>query len=98
MGLPPLSADTPGPVIAEARIRYYRPLTYAEEILVAARTVRLGRTSFEMEYTVWKKGLAAEGKAVLILVVNATGEKSPLPPTLRANILACEKALREEML
>ena len=98
MGLPPLSADTPGPVMAEAQIRYHRPLTYAEEILVAARTVRLGRTSFEMEYAVWKEGLAAEGKAVLILVVNATGEKTPLPPALRANILACEKALRDEAL
>jgi acyl-CoA thioester hydrolase len=98
MGLPPLSADTPGPVIAEARICYHRPLTYAEEILVAARTVRLGRTSFEMEYAVWKEGLAAEGTAVLILVINATGEKAPLPPGLRANILGCEKALHEEAL
>ena len=98
MGLPPLSADTPGPVMAEAQIRYHRPLTYAEEILVAARTVRLGRTSFEMEYAVWKEGLAAEGKAVLILVVNATGEKTPLPAALRGNILAREEALREAAL
>jgi acyl-CoA thioesterase FadM len=51
-----------------------------------------------MEYAVWKDGLAAEGTAVLILVVNATGEKTPLPPALRANILACEKDLREEAL
>jgi len=100
MGLPPLSADTPGPVMAEAHIRFHRPLTYGDEILVAARTVRLGRTSLEMEYAVWKERLAAEGKAVLILilVVNATGEKTPLPPALRANILASEEALREEAL
>ena len=57
----------------------YRPLVYGDEILVTARTVRLGRTSFEMEYAVWRDGLCALGRAVLILVVNATGEKTPLP-------------------
>src|ERR1700747_1452283 len=88
VGLAPLSPDTPGPVIAETGIRYDRPLVYADEILVTARTVRLGRTSFEMEYAVWRDGLCALGRAVLILVVNATGEKTPLPPELRERILA----------
>jgi hypothetical protein len=32
-----------------------------------------------MEYAVWCGGLCAEGHAVLILVVNATGEKTALP-------------------
>ena len=84
----PAIADTPGPVIAETSIRYDRPLVYADEILITARTVRLGRTSFEMEYAVWCDGLCALGRAVLILVVNATGEKAPLPPDLRERILA----------
>jgi acyl-CoA thioester hydrolase len=55
---------------------------------VSARTVRLGRTSFEMEYAVWHDGLYALGRAVLILMVNETGEKVPLPPELRERILA----------
>jgi acyl-CoA thioester hydrolase len=88
VGLAPLSLDTPGPVIAETGIRYHRPLAYADEIMVSARTIRLGRTSFEMEYAVWRDGLCALGQAVLILVVNATGEKTPLPAELRANIIA----------
>ena len=88
VGLAPLSPVTPGPVIAEASIRYHRPLVYADEILVTARAVRLGRTSFEMEYAVWRDGLCALGRAVLILVVSATGEKTPLPPELRERILA----------
>jgi acyl-CoA thioesterase FadM len=41
-----------------------------------------------MEYAVWRDGLCALGRAVLILVVNATGEKTPLPPHLRDCILA----------
>jgi acyl-CoA thioester hydrolase len=94
-GLPVLSALTPGPVIAEADIRYRRPLSYGDEILVTARTVRLGRTSFEMEYAVWRRGLCAQGRAVLILVVNATGEKTPLPEPLRRAMLARDPGARE---
>lgn len=91
LGLPPLSPTSPGPVLAEARMRYHRPLSYGEEILVTARTLRLGRTSLEMEYAAWRDGLAAIGTAVLILVINATGEKTPIPEALRANILARER-------
>ena len=94
-GLPELSAGIPGPVIAETGIRYHRPLAYGDEILVTARSVRLGRTSFEMEYAVWQGGLRAQGRAVLILVVNATGEKTPLPEPLRRAMLARDPGARE---
>jgi acyl-CoA thioester hydrolase len=87
-GLPELSAATPGPVMAETAIRYLKPLAYGDEVLVTARTTRLGHTSFEMEYAVWCEGLCAEGRAVLILVINTTGEKMPLPEPLRSTMLA----------
>jgi acyl-CoA thioester hydrolase len=96
VGLAPLSAATPGPVMVETGIRYDRPLSYGDEILVSARTVRLGHTSFEMEYAVWREGLCALGRAVLILVVNATGEKTPLPPELRRAMLARDPDAREQ--
>lgn len=73
----------PGPVIAETGIRYHRALAYADDIMIGARTVRPGRTGFEMEYAAWRDGLCALGQAVLILVVNAAGEKTPLPPRMR---------------
>jgi acyl-CoA thioester hydrolase len=94
-GLPKLSATAPGPVMAETGIRYLRPLVYGDEILVTARTARLGTTSFEMEYAVWCRGLCAEGRAVLILMVNATGEKTPLPASLCRAILARDPEARE---
>ncbi len=94
-GLALLSPSTPGPVIAETGIRYRRPLSYGENILVGARTARLGNTSFEMEYAVWCRGLCTEGRAVLILVVALTGEKTPLSPGLRRAILARDPAARE---
>jgi acyl-CoA thioester hydrolase len=90
VGLGLLSADRPGPVVAETTIRYRRPLAYGEEVLVGARTTRLGRTSLRMEYAVWRDGLVAEGEAALVLVVAATGAKTPLPPDLRAEIRARE--------
>jgi acyl-CoA thioester hydrolase len=93
VGLAPLAPTAPGPVIAETSIRYYRSLAYADEVLVSARTVRLGRTSFEMEYAAWRDGLCALGRAVLILMVNATGQKVPLSPELRGRILTREPGL-----
>src|SRR5262252_1543902 len=95
VGLAALSLNAPGPIIAETGIRYYRPLAYADEILVSARAVRLGHTSFDMEYAVWRDGLCALGRAVLILVVNATGEKTPLPTELRERILALDPAAQK---
>jgi acyl-CoA thioester hydrolase len=97
VGLASLSPNTPGPVIAETTIRYYRPLAYGDEILVSARTIRLGRTSFEMEYAVWRNGLCALGRAMLILVVNATGEKVPLSPELRESILARDERCAQQL-
>src|ERR1700737_5409844 len=95
VGLAALSPNLPGPVIAETSIRYHRPLAYAGEILVSARPIRLGRTSFEMEYAVWRDGLCAIARAVLILVINATGEKTPLSRELRESILARDPCARE---
>jgi len=46
---------------------------------------------------VWHDGLCAIGRAVLILVINATGEKTPLPPELRERILALDPALIGEV-
>jgi YbgC/YbaW family acyl-CoA thioester hydrolase len=88
VGLAPLTATRPGPVMAETGIRYLRPLAYADDILVTARTVRLGHTSFDMEYAAWRSGLCAVGRAALILMVNATGAKAPLDAALREAILA----------
>jgi hypothetical protein len=44
---------------------------------------------------VWRDGLCAIGRAALILVVNATGEKTPLSRELRESILARDTCARE---
>ena len=95
VGLAPLTPTNPGPVMAETSIRYLRPLAYADEILVTARTVRLGHTSFEMEYAAWRDGLCAIGRAALILMINATGAKTTLPPSLREAMLVRDPGAHE---
>jgi acyl-CoA thioester hydrolase len=95
VGLPPLSATTPGPVLTRLEVAYDRPLRYGDEVLVTARTAALRRTSLRMEYAVWRAGRVASCTAVVVLMVNATRERAAIPPAVRAAILALDAA-REE--
>jgi len=90
LGLPPLAPDVPGPVLAETTAKYVKPLIYGDVVMVTARTASMGRTSLVMEYAVWKDGCAASGRGVIVLVVNDTGEKTPIPDGLRAAITDLE--------
>jgi acyl-CoA thioester hydrolase len=90
VGLPPLSAETPGPVLARTTVEYTKPLRFEDSFLVTARTRRIGNTSLVMEYAVWREGCVARGEAVCVLMVNATGTKTPIPQEVRAGIAAFE--------
>ena len=59
-----------------AALGRYTEARHRRNICVAVRALRLGRTSFKMEYA--RDGLVASGRASLILIVNASGEKTPL--------------------
>ncbi len=95
VGLPPLSAATPGPVLMRLEVEYLKPLRYGDEALVTARTVAVRRTSLRMEYGVWRSGLAARCTAAFVLVVNATGERVPIPPDVRQAIVGRDGAAEE---
>jgi len=83
-GLAPMTATTPGTSIVDLQIRYARALYYRDAIMVTGRVVEMRTTSFTMEYGVWRGGLAAFSRAVLVLMINATGQKVPIPEELRA--------------
>jgi acyl-CoA thioester hydrolase len=91
LGLPPFSAGTLSPVLARSAEQYIRPLGYGDEVLVTARVSRLGRTSFGMDYAVWRKGCAARGEVVAVMMIPERDEKVPLPDDLRAAIAALEE-------
>jgi len=94
-GLPRLTAATPGPVLSEVTARYLAPLSYGDRIVVTARTLSLRRTSFRMEYAAWGQGCAAVGTALCVLMVNATGERVPIPDAVRARMIERDGAAEE---
>jgi YbgC/YbaW family acyl-CoA thioester hydrolase len=95
VGLPPLSAATPGPVLVQVEARYAKPLAFADEILVTARATALRRTSVTMEYAAWRNGRVASGTAIFVLIVAATGERTPIPPAVREAMRARDGARQD---
>lgn len=96
MGLPRHASDTPGPVMMDLHVRYLRPLSYHEPVFVTVRTAAMRRRSLEMDYAAWAEGgCAATCTAVLVLMINDTGEKVAIPDDVRTAIQALDKP-REE--
>jgi hypothetical protein len=48
-----------------------------------------------MEYAVWRDGLVAACTARLVIMVNATGERVPIPPGVREAIVARDGVRQE---
>ena len=78
----------PGPVVGQLEARYLRPLGFDDAVAVTMRPGTLRRTSFTHEYAVWKQGLVFTCKAVLVLIVNGSGERVPIPAAMRATLIA----------
>jgi acyl-CoA thioester hydrolase len=71
-------------VVAEASVRYLRPLRFDEEIEVIARPAELGTTSLTTELTIERDGeTAAEGSLRHVFVDTAAGSKIPIPERIR---------------
>jgi YbgC/YbaW family acyl-CoA thioester hydrolase len=94
LGLPALHAKEPGPVIVDMAVNYTLPVLYDQVILVTARTVRIGRTSFVQEYAAWKagEGRAAWCRTTCVLMINETAEKVGFPAAVADAIANYEPA------
>lgn len=81
-----------GPILARTSCDYEKPLTFPDTVRATASVVKLGNTSFVMEYRVTSErhGLAARGEGVVVLVDYEKGGKLPLDDELRARIDALE--------
>lgn len=82
LGFALVSADVPGPVVKEVACSYERSLGFGDRIAVTARTAWFGKTSFGMDYAIWRQGLVARGSAVCIWFLNSSALKVPLPSEL----------------
>ncbi|WP_158292339.1 acyl-CoA thioesterase [Paracraurococcus ruber] len=76
------------PVVAQIEARYLRSLVFEEECLVTLRFASVKRTSFVHDYAVWKGGLCFSCRTVLVAVQQDSGARVPVPPAIRAAMLA----------
>lgn len=91
VGLPRHSAESPGPVMMNLEARYTRPLAFHDDVLVTARTRSMRTRSLVMEYAAWSPdGCCCLCSAVLVLMINATGEKVAIPDDVRAAVRALD--------
>lgn len=96
VGLPRHTVDTAGPVMMNLTTHYLKPLGYHDPVFITSRTKSMRRTSFVMEYAAWgKAGCACTCEAVLVLMINATGEKVAIPETVRAAMRSLDGAAEQ---
>jgi acyl-CoA thioester hydrolase len=75
-------------VLAETRLRFYRPARFDDELELGVLVTHLGRTSFRTRHTAACAGeLVADGELRHVLVDRRTVTKTPLPDWLRAGLL-----------
>jgi len=78
----------PGPVVSRIEARYLKPLAFDDEVALTLRPGVIRRTSLTHDYAVWHRGLAFTCTTVIVLVRHGTEEKVPVPPAMRAGLLA----------
>jgi acyl-CoA thioester hydrolase len=82
-----------GPILASTQARFRKPLTYPDDILIAARISEVGMDRLTMEHRIISRRLgvvAAEGEGVIVTFDYARGAKAPVPDELRQRIAALE--------
>jgi acyl-CoA thioester hydrolase len=76
-----------GPILAETRCRFRRPLKYPDTVAVGTRARDVEADRFSMDYVVWSEALgeiAASGEGLIVSYDYAAGRKAPLPEAVRA--------------
>jgi acyl-CoA thioester hydrolase len=77
-------------VLAEATVRFLRPGRLRMDVHTAARVVRLGRTSFAMEFEVRGDGAVLASGTAALVYVDADRRPRPVDAPARARIAAFE--------
>ncbi len=92
-----LSAERPdgmGPILATTSCDFLVPLAYPGDVEAHAWVEHIGRTSFRMRYEITVAGdrsaVCARGAGVVVLVDYDTGDKVPVPETMRAAMAALD--------
>lgn len=86
-----------GPILARTSCVFRAPLTFPDRVILGARASDLTDDRFTMHYRVVSERLgkvAAEGEGTVVSFDYRAGVKAPLPPPVRASILALEAGER----
>jgi acyl-CoA thioester hydrolase len=78
-----------GPSVVTATCNFRRQVHYPATLEVGVRALKIGRTSFPLEYGIFLEGtgdLVADGSSVVVWVDYGAGKSTPLPESLKARI------------
>lgn len=76
-----------GPVVLTSSMTYRRPVVYPDTIEVRIHYDKVGRTSFDLGYSLWseaQQALVADAHSRLVWVDYAKNTPVPVPDTLRS--------------
>src|SRR5207247_2660308 len=82
-----------GPILAATSARFRRPLTYPDDIAIAARVVDVGEDRFSLEHVIVsaaQNAVVTEGTGLVVVYHYKEGRKVALPEDLRRRIEALE--------
>ena len=99
VGIAQGAGDGVGPILAHTACDFLVPVTWPATLEVGTRIVKLGRTSFTMEYAVWRLAgegdapeseptLVATGSGVVVLIDYRRGGSVPIGDDLRRELEA----------
>jgi acyl-CoA thioester hydrolase len=79
-----------GPILAETRCRFRKPLAFPDRIAVGIRITDVAEDRFSMEHLLvsqqWN-AVAAEGSGLVVTFDYQAGRKAPLPDQIRQQLL-----------
>jgi acyl-CoA thioester hydrolase len=78
-----------GPILAETRCRFRRPLTFPDQVTVGARVTRIEADRAWIEHAIWSHSasvVAAVGEAVVVCFDYDAQKKAPWPDALREEL------------
>lgn len=87
-----------GPALAQASLNFRQQVHYPAELEVGARAVRVGRSSFQLDYAIFhaaSEAVVADGTSVVVWVDYDEGKSEAMPEDLKQRILALDPPKEE---
>lgn len=86
-------AEPLGPILAAIGCNFRRQVRYPDTIHTGIRVTRVGRSSCDMQHVLWseqQQAVVADGQGTIVMFDYAKNASCPIPPDVRAAIVALE--------